>query len=204
MSLASLGVEASQSGITIGRASTGAGALEERTDASLALALQPSFIRLAADYTLTSVGTAQQLFNVPAAGAITLAANSLYFFEMLVSVASMDATSGNAFLDLLGAGTATLSDQLWSVVGLDATTQTTAAALSGGLFAATPAANVVVAGTGTAAHFRASGMLACSAAGTLIPSIGLTTAATAVVKKNSYFRIERAGAASATSFGAWA
>jgi hypothetical protein len=47
-------------------------------------------------------------------------------------------------------------------------------------------------------------MLTCSVAGTLIPSIGLTDAAAAVVKAGSFFRIYRAGAASATSFGAWA
>jgi hypothetical protein len=86
----------------------------------------------------------------------------------------MSATSGNALIDLLGAGTATLASQLWTVVGLDATTQTTAAALSGGLFAAAAAGNVVVASTGTAMSARLNGMLTTSAGGTLIPSIGLT------------------------------
>jgi hypothetical protein len=202
--LRSLGVEASASGVTLRRNSTGAGAFEETSDANMALALQPAFVRLAADYTLTSQTAAQKLFNVPSTGAFTLAANSLYFFDALLSLDTMDATSGNALIDLLGAGTATLATQLWTVVGLDATTQTTAAALSGGLFAAAAAGNVVVAATGTALSLRLNGMLTCSVAGTMIPSIGLTDAAAAKVKAGSFFRIYRAGAASATSFGAWA
>jgi hypothetical protein len=198
------GVEASTSGVTLRRASTGPGPFEETTDAALALALQPAFVRLAADYTLTSQTGAQQLFNVPAGGALTLAANSLYFFESLLLLTTMSATSGNALIDLLGAGTATLASQLWSVVGLDATTQTTAAALSGSAFTAAAAADVVVAATGTGLHLHLRGSLTTSTGGTLIPSIGLTTAAAAVVKAGSYFRIYRAGASDATSFGAWA
>jgi hypothetical protein len=65
-------------------ASTGAGAFEETSDANMALALQPAFVRLASDYTLTSQTAVQALFNVPSSGAFTLAANSLYFFDALL------------------------------------------------------------------------------------------------------------------------
>jgi hypothetical protein len=47
------------------------------------------------------------------------------------------------------------------------------------------------------------GMFRISTGGTLIPSIGLRTAAAAVAKAGSWFRIERVGESSETYVGAW-
>ena len=48
---------------------------------------------LSAPYTLTSTVNSQALFNVPANGSLTVAANTMYKIEGLVYVSSMSATS---------------------------------------------------------------------------------------------------------------
>jgi hypothetical protein len=164
--------------------------------------LSPAFImRLTAAYTLTSNTTSQKAFNVPANGAITLASNTSYFFECLISMDTMSATSGNFGFDILGAGSATISNQLWMAHGLDATTQTTPAAVGGTLNAAALTTDVVVAATGTAAHVLIRGTFSVTTGGTIIPSVKLTTANAAVMKVGSYFLLQRIGLDTMTTQG---
>ena len=160
---------------------------------------------LSAAYTLTSTTNSQALFNIPTNGALTVPAATAYLFEGLISLSSMSATSGNFGLDILGAGTATLTSIAWAVHGLDATTQTTAAAVSGAFSAiSAQTADILVASTGTAAHFLLKGLVRVNAAGTLIPSIKLTTAAAAVVGVNSYIDFTPIGIGAVTTVGPWA
>lgn len=163
------------------------------------------FCALTSTYTLTSTTSTQKLFNVPANGALTLKGATTYFFECFFSLSSMSATSGNCLFDVLGAGTATITSVAWSAVGLDNTTPTTAAA-SGGCFSSSAASsgNIVTAGTGTAMYARINGILRINAAGSIIPSVGLTTAAAAIVGVNSYFRIWPVGTNTVTTVGNWA
>lgn len=164
-----------------------------------------SWAALAAAYTLTSTTSTQKLFNVPAGGVLSVVASTRYRFECLISLSSMSATSGNALFDLLGAGSATLTGVAWCCYGLDATTPGTAAAVGGG-FTATNAAsgNIVVAATGTAMFALITGTFRVNAGGTIVPSIGLTTAAAAVVGADSYFVCSPMGPAATTTIGDWA
>lgn len=167
--------------------------------------LSPAYIaRLLSNYTLTSNTNSQKAFNVPANGALTLPSNTSWEFECLLLVDTMSATSGNFGFDILGAGTATISNQIWSAHGLDATTQTTGAALGGSSNVAANTGDIVTAGTGTAVHVLIKGMFSVTTGGSIIPSVKLTTAASAVVKVGSYFRASRIGLDTMTTQGPWA
>lgn len=161
------------------------------------------FARLTSTYTLTSTTNSQKAFNIPANGALTLPSNTAYYFECLLSVDTLSATSGNFGFDILGAGTATISNQLWAAHGLDATTQATGAALGGSLAAAANTGDLVTAATGTAVHVLIKGTFSITTGGTIIPSVKLTTAAAGVVKVGSYFRAERIGLDTVTTIGPW-
>lgn len=160
--------------------------------------------RLRAAYTLGSNTNSQKAFNIPANGALTLPSNTSYFFECFLSIDTMSATSGNMGFDVLGAGTATIAAQNWFLHGLDATTQSTAAAISGIASEAARTGDTVVAATGTAVHVFVRGILEISTGGTIIPSVKLTTANAAVVRAGSYFKVERIGIDTMTTVGPWA
>lgn len=161
--------------------------------------------------TMTSNTSLQAIFSGGSGGltngALSVAAASTYFFECLVTVSSMSATSGNFGFSLVGAGTATFTSAAFISVGYDQTTLTTpAAASSGGTYVATTAltTNVVTATTGTAAAVLFKGIFRTNAAGTIIPSIQLTTAAAAVIGTNSWFKCYPVGASTVISAGNWA
>lgn len=161
------------------------------------------FCRLLANYTLTSTTNSQKVFNLPANGALTLPANTAYEFECVLLIDTMSATSGNMGFDILGAGTATISNQLWILHGLDATAQTTPAAVSGVANVAALTTDSVVAATGTAVHVLIKGNFSVTTGGTIIPSVKLTTAAAAVVKAGSYIKVHRIGLDTVTTIGPW-
>lgn len=159
------------------------------------------FVRANVDRTLPNNTNLNAIFNSPTNGRFTLPAG-VYRFEGLMIVTAMSATSGNALLNILGAGTATISDWMWKVMGLDNTTPSTIADDDSAYFQTNAsAASAVVAGTGTALRASYWGMFNCTIGGTLIPSIDLVTAAACVLEEGSYFLIERLAAASAVSFG---
>jgi hypothetical protein len=162
------------------------------------------FVCLASSYTLTSATTTQKLFNATSNGALTVPGGATFFFECFFSLSGMSATSGNCLFDVLGAGTATLTSAAWTAVGMDATTPGTAAAAGGSFTAAhASAGNIVTAATGTAMVAQIKGVIRTNAAGTIIPSVGLTTAAAAVVGANSWFRIWPVGSSTVASVGDW-
>jgi len=167
-------------------------------------AVAEPFISLTSTYTLTSTTASQKLFDVTTNGALQVEAATTYLFEAVVYLTSMSATSGNAKFDVLGAGTATVTSCFFTVVGLDNTTPTTAAA-NGGSFSTTTinTGNMVTAATGTAMFARVYGQLRVNAAGTIIPSVALTTAAAAVVQPGTHFRIWKKGSSTMTNSGNW-
>jgi hypothetical protein len=162
------------------------------------------FCRLNADYTLTSQTAAQKLFNASTNGALTLPVG-MYEIEAVITITGMSGTSGNGAFSLLGAGTAVLANQEIAAVGLDATTQVTGAAVGGAVLNQVSAftTNTVTAATGTAMGFTLKGMFDVTTAGTIIPSIALVTAAAAVVKKGSFFKVSKIAAAAAVTLGNW-
>jgi hypothetical protein len=155
-------------------------------------------------YTLTSNTSLQKIFNVSTNGAVAVASATSYFFECALNLSSMSATSGNFGFSIGGAGTATFTSASWQSFGLDATTQTTAAATSG-VYSASSAVtgDVLLATTGTAASVYITGMFRITTGGTIIPSIQLTTASAAVIGANSWFRCRSLGSNTVTAVGTW-
>ena len=163
-------------------------------------ALPVAYGQLEADYTLTSTTNVQKAFDWSSNGALTLATGR-YAFECGLFLTGMSATSGNAAFSL--AGTATIAPVQMHVIGADNADVNIPTGLAGLVVdsTATPA-SMVTAGAGTELRALISGTFAVTAAGTIIPSIALVTAAAAVVEAGSYFRCERMGAASIQ--GSWA
>lgn len=162
-----------------------------------------NYLIQAADYTLTSTTSSQQLFDQTAAGAITLPAG-LYKVSGEVYMDSMSAASGNAKISLLGAGTATVDVWSWHLFGTDGNSPLGANTKSGSApFTASTGAASVTAGAGTALVVSWFGIMRITVAGTIIPSTELLTAAAAVVKAGSHVIFERIGDSTSNSLGAW-
>jgi hypothetical protein len=159
--------------------------------------------RLTADYTLTSTTSEQKLFNASTNGRLTLETGA-YYFECLASISSLSATSGNGAFDILGAGGATLADVLYHSVGVDGNTATAATQTGSTMIQGQSPASQQTAGTGTSWNFRNAGTFEVTAAGTIVPSVTLVTAAAGIVRAGSYFLCYRIGAsAAATLVGQW-
>jgi hypothetical protein len=156
-----------------------------------------------ASYTLTSSTSQQKLFNASTNGALTLPIGT-YRYEAFVYLSSMSATTGNGAFNFLGAGTATLASSLSQAVGVDGNVGTGVAASTsywtGGL------SNNPIVTAATSAQFGVfiRGMFRISAAGTIIPSFTLNTAAAAIMQPDTYFMARRIStSATATTYGPW-
>ena len=171
------------------------------TDTASGYVRTPFWIKLASNYTLTSTTASQKLFNTTTNGALTLATGT-YEFEALIYVASMSATSGNATVSILGAGTATLTGIMQQAIGGDNATPTNAVA-QGGAVSTTASTQTATAGTATNLYVSLRGTFRVTASGTIIPSISLTTAAAAIVQAGSYFKCAKIGESGDNTKGSW-
>jgi hypothetical protein len=160
------------------------------------------FIRNNATRTLPSDSNENAIFTSVTNGRLTLETGT-YLFEIMCGITSMSATSGNAMLDIRGAGTATINDWLYAVIGKDGTLVSVAAVLGTMPVIESTPASMFTAGTGTEMWFIGKGTFTVTVAGTLIPSIDQVTGAAAVVAIGSYFSCERIGDTSVVSVGQW-
>ena len=163
--------------------------------------LAHAYGQLTGNYTLTSTTAVQKLFNWSTNGTLTLGTGR-YLFSSIIHLQSMSATSGNGAFHLLGAGTSTMTNILYQIIGIDNTTPLVVGTMTGSsAITQDSAANMVTAGVGTGAISRIHGIFQITVAGTIIPSIALTTAAAAIVQQRSYFECIRIG--SANTGGTW-
>lgn len=161
------------------------------------------FIRANVDRTLPNDTNLNAIFNSPANGRLTIP-TGVYEFELMLLVTAMSTTTGNALIDIKGAGTAVIESWLWNYGAIDNSSAATVldddAAM---LQVAATAASAAIAATGTALRFFGRGTFEVTTAGTLIPSIDLVTAAAAVVQDGTYMKINRIGAVNLVSVGPW-
>ena len=158
------------------------------------------FIRANATRTLPNDSNLNAIFDSPTNGRLTLETGT-YLFKMMIGITAMSATSGNAQLNVRGAGTATLNDWLYSVVGKDGTLISVNAVLGVMPVIESTPASMFTAGTGAEMWFIADGTFTVTVAGTLIPSVDQVTGAAAVVAIGSYFTCERIGDVNVVSVG---
>lgn len=161
-----------------------------------------NFIRLDASYNLSNSAAEQQLFNTTANGRLTLETGT-YFFECVLSISGMSATSGNAAFDILGAGSSTVGTVLYHIVGVDGNANTAATQTGSTSTSAQSPASMVTAGTGTVLNASLRGTFEITAAGTIQPAVTLVTASAATVAAGTYFRCRRIGSTTAGSVGQW-
>lgn len=159
------------------------------------------YIRCDSTRTLPNDTATNAIFNSPANGRITLE-TGVYLFDMMIIVTGMSATSGSAFIDMLGAGSATVAAWLWRLSGIDNTTPGSSVD-DDSQYNVTSTSAVITATTGTALRLQAKGTFEVTAGGTFIPSIDLVTAAAAVVSIGSYFTCKRIGSTTMVSVGQW-
>lgn len=161
-----------------------------------------SWIRQAASRTLTSTTAEQKLFDSVTNGALTLP-TGVFFFEGMVYITGLSATSGNMAFDILGAGTAVLSDVLYQAVGIDGAAAAAATQTGSTMIQGQSPASIVTAGTATACAFSLEGTFEVTTAGTIIPSVSLVTAAAGTVAAGTYFKATYRGVLNAVSQGQW-
>jgi hypothetical protein len=159
-------------------------------------------IRADATRTFSSVTTSQAIFTSPTNGRLTLETGT-YIVEGVLLLTAMSATSGNALVNLLGAGTATAAAWCWIALGMDSPAGTVAAAGGTGMTSNASGAPIVTAATGTGLTVLIRGSFEVTAAGTIIPSLTLTTAAAAALQIGSYLTFERIGSTTMVSVGQW-
>jgi len=200
------------SGTTLSRTLTSAstGALLSLTGSAVVYVtlasedIQEEFwIQQNATYTLTSSTAAQKLFNASTNGTLTLPIGT-YRYEAFVYLSSMSATTGNGAFGILGAGTATIASALSQAVGVDGLPATGAGTGNSYWTGVTATAPMVTTQVQTALGVTIRGTFRVSAAGTIIPSFTLTTAAAAVMQPNTYFMARRISTSdTATTYGPW-
>ena len=167
------------------------------------------FVARTGTKTMTSNTALQAIFSGGTGGltngALTVGASTSYFFEMSINVSAMSATSGNFGFSIVGAGTATFTSAAWHAFGLDNTNQQTGAN-AGTTWQSTAGAtgNIVTAAVGTAASAIVKGIFRINGAGTIIPSIQLTTASAAVIGVDTWFKCYPVGTNTVISVGNWA
>ena len=182
---------------------TDANAIYGTTDAgNPGVIASDNLIRQDASYALSNVNTEQKLFNATANGRLTLETGT-YFFECVMSVSGMSATSGNAAFDILGAGGATIGTVLYHVTGVDGNANTAATQTGATSTSAQTPTSMVTAGTGTVMNASLRGTFEVTAAGTIVPSITLVTASAATVAAGTYFRCRRIGSVTVGTVGQW-
>jgi len=169
------------------------------------------FVARTGTKTMTSNTALQSIFDNTTgtggltSGALTVGASTSYFFEMSINVNTMSATSGNMGFSIVGAGTATFTSAAWHAFGLDNTNQQTGAN-AGTTWQSTAGAtgNIITAAVGTSASAIVKGIFRINGAGTIIPSIQLTTASAAVIGVNTWFKCYPVGTNTVISVGNWA
>jgi hypothetical protein len=139
---------------------------------------------LSADDATGTAGTGVQAW-FPAAGGVTIAANTTYFFE---GSHSMTTGATSTVVNNLFAGTATVSSILYEVVASNAANNTQVAPTSTTIDVATAVA-VAAAGTGVNKRMSVQGAVRFTTAGTFIPQFNFTInpTGTITIKRNSFF-----------------
>lgn len=177
LSAGEIGLETNNGKIKIGDGTTAWG--------SIASIGAESVAELNTAYTLTSQTAAQKLFNSSTNGALTLPVGT-YQFECFFSLSSMSATSGS-FGFALG-GTATLTQQWWSLAQKGTATLATATATQS-TYNTAANTTIATASTNTVGYAFIKGIINVTVAGTVIPQVSLGVAAAAVVGVGSFFKL---------------
>jgi hypothetical protein len=170
--------------------------------------LMPSehFVILSSNYTANDSSSAQKVFNVPSAGAITVTSNTTYAFEAVYYISpsiNFNAVS-LATLFALGGTLTGIRYRVESTVGSSSAVLTAKVAQSS-VVTATTVTDAAPGGAATNFVLSLRGILRTNTGGTLTPQIQFsgTPGSAPVILANSYFRIVPMGTGSVTTVGNW-
>jgi hypothetical protein len=163
------------------------------------------FIALTVDYTGSNVNTAQQVFNSPAGGIITLPASTSYFLEAVYYITRAAGTTSHTLSTLFALG-----GTLTSIAYTADTTSTTGNVLGtvSRIYATAATATAVTAASTSATEnitVVIRGMVRTNTAGTFIPQIQYSAApgGAPTILANSYLRLIPIGTNTVASVGNW-
>ena len=163
------------------------------------------FIVLASSYTGSDVSTAQQVFNSPAGGIITLPASTSYFMEAVYYITRAAGTTSHTLSTLFALG-----GTLTSIAYTADTTSTTGNALGAvsRIYATAATATAVTAASTTATEnitVIIKGVVRTNTAGSFTPQIKYSAApgGAPTILANSYLRLIPIGTNTVTSVGNW-
>lgn len=164
------------------------------------------FVMLNSNYTANDSAVAQKVFNVPADGAVALAADTAYFFEGLYIIApaiTFNAESVRTQFALSG----TINSIRYIVDSTTALVTATADVrrTQGTAITAVTVTDAAPGGAATNFVIQLRGIVRTNTAGTFTPQFAFTGSpgSAPVVQANSFFRIVPAGSATVTNLGAW-
>lgn len=170
--------------------------------------LMPSehFVILSSNYIANDSASAQKVFNVPSAGAITVTSNTTYAFEAVYYISpsiNFNAVS-LATLFALGGTLTGIRYKVESTVGLSSAVLTAKVAQVSAV-TATTVTDAAPGGAATNFVLSLRGVLRTNTGGTLTPQIQFsgTPGSAPVILANSYFRIVPMGTGSVTTVGNW-
>jgi len=163
------------------------------------------FVVLTSDYVASNVSTAQQVFNSPAGGTITLPASTSYFLEGIYYITRAAGTTSHTLSTLFALG-----GTLTSIAYTADTTSTTGNALGtvSRIYATAATATVVTAASTSATEnitVVIRGVVRTNTAGTFIPQIQYSAApgGAPTILTNSYLRLFPIGTNTVASVGNW-
>jgi hypothetical protein len=163
------------------------------------------FIILTTDYVGSNVSTAQQVFNSPAGGIITLPASTSYFLEGIYYITRAAGTTSHTLSTLFALG-----GTLTSIAYTADTTSTTGNALGAvsRIYATAATATVVTAASTSATEnitVVIRGVVRTNTAGTFTPQIQYSAApgGAPTILTNSYLRLFPIGTNTVASVGNW-
>jgi hypothetical protein len=141
---------------------------------------------------LANTTALQKMFDVTTNGAMILNVG-LYIFDLFFQVVNMATSTGNALISMKGAGTANIIVPLTHAVGIDGAVDTLAPQTGKHFNDFANTGNLVTSTTNTTMFARVHGTFYnATEGGTIIPSIGLTTATSgANISAISYCMVRR-------------
>jgi hypothetical protein len=168
------------------------------------------FCVLTSNYTAVDQAAAQKIFNSSTNGALTLAAGTSYFFELMFTIQNTGTTS-HTWSFLFG-GAATFTGCFYQALVRTGTTSAATLTALSSIEAAVATATVITAASTSATEFvtaRITGIIEINGAGTVIPQIlasaqpGATGTPGVTILAGSFFRCWPVGSGTVAAVGNW-
>lgn len=160
-----------------------------------------TYLTLTANYAGANQTALQKIFNtgVSSNGSLAVEANTSYFFECWFGMTGLSSTSSDFSFGILG--TATFTSLRWNAFGSKQAIASGPNLPGFGSYLAVTASSICPASTTTQGHAFVQGILRVSAAGTIIPAVGLGSIATPTFLANCYFKLTLIGSDTLTHAG---